>query len=198
MSCYCVSMRWVFSWWWSIWWIWSYGYSNRTKFAFGRRKGIFDRGGPVFLDLFLFLLKSFGLDKCLWLLWRSCYLGDFACMYNGPLKGKFSNVPSCCIRSSLTHLLLSPHTRQFYFRYGIEDVICLWKDLGWYFWLGCLFWYCWPDFMCWYCCLVVLWWYFWLDFCCCVDADLVYSDGGMYFQSYCWQWGQSLNGIDSF
>ena len=36
------------------------------------------------------------------------------------------------------------------------------------------------------------------SFCWCVDADLVHSDGGMYFQSFCLQWGQSFNGMDSF
>ena len=57
-------------------------------------------------------------------------MGDFACMYNSTLKGKFSSVPSCCTRSPITPLLLIPHPRQFFFRYGIEDVLCIWKDLG--------------------------------------------------------------------
>ena len=57
-------------------------------------------------------------------------MGVSACMYIGPLKGGFSSVLSCCINSSLTHLLLGPHPRQLYFRYGIEDVLGLWKDMG--------------------------------------------------------------------
>ena len=59
-------------------------------------------------------------------------MGAFVCMYNGPLKGKFSSVPSCFINSSLTPLLLSPHPRQLSFKYGIEDVLCLWKYMGSY------------------------------------------------------------------
>ena len=57
-------------------------------------------------------------------------MGVFACMYNGPLKGQFYSVPSCCINSSLTNFLLSPHPIMFSFMYGIEDVLYLWKDLG--------------------------------------------------------------------
>ena len=57
-------------------------------------------------------------------------MGTFACMYNGHLKRKFYSVPSCCIKGSLTPLLLSPHPRKYSFRYGIEDFLCLWKDLG--------------------------------------------------------------------
>ena len=54
----------------------------------------------------------------------------FACMYNGPTKGQVSSVPCCSINSSLKFLLLSLHPRHFYFRYGIHDVLDLWKDLG--------------------------------------------------------------------
>ena len=88
----------------------------------------------VFGCIFI-LLKSFGSDSCFWLFWRSCSLGFFACMYNGLLKGNFSIVSSCYINSSLTPLLLFPHTIQFSFRYGIDDVLGIWKDLGWYYWL---------------------------------------------------------------
>ena len=80
MSCSCLSIRWLFSWWLFIWWIWSYGSSNWTWFDFGRGREMFAWGGPVFLDVYLFLLKSFVLDPCLWLFWRICYLGSFACM----------------------------------------------------------------------------------------------------------------------
>ena len=66
-------------------------------------------GGPVFEYVSLFFFKSFGHDPCLWLFWRSFYLGAFACIYNGLLKGWFSSVPSCCINSYLTPLLVSPH-----------------------------------------------------------------------------------------
>ena len=84
----------------------------------------------MFLDISLFLLNYFVLDPCLRFFLRSFSLGAFACMYNGTLKGKCSNVSLCCIISSLTYLLLSPHPRQFSFRYGIEYVLCIWKDLG--------------------------------------------------------------------
>ena len=88
----------------------------------------------------------------------------FAYMYTDPLKGQFYSVTSCCINSSLTPLLLSPHPRKFSFMYRIENTLCIWKDMGWYCWLGFLCWCCWPVFLCWYCCIVVLWWYFWLKF----------------------------------
>ena len=110
----------------------------------------------------LFLSKSFGYDPRLWLFWRSCSLGEFVCLYNGPPKRKFSSVPSCYIGSSLTPFLLIPHTRQFYFRYAIEDALDIWKDLGWYCWIGFMSWCCWPVFLCWHCCLVLLCWYCWL------------------------------------
>ena len=130
----------------------------------GEGEEFFAWGGPVFLYLSLLLLDSFFIDSCLWLFWGSCSLGSFACMYNGPLTGGFSIVPSCCMISSLTPLLFNPHPRNVSFRYGIEDIICIWKDMGWYFWLGCLLWCCWPVFLCCYCCLVVLWWYSFLVF----------------------------------
>ena len=57
-------------------------------------------------------------------------MGAFSCIHNGPPKGKFNSVLSCFMSSSITPLLLSPHPRQFYFRYGIEDVLCLWKNMG--------------------------------------------------------------------
>ena len=57
-------------------------------------------------------------------------MGDFLCMYNGPLKRQLSSVAYCFINSSLTSLLLIPHPRKLSFRYGIDDVLDLWKDLG--------------------------------------------------------------------
>ena len=94
----------------------------------------------------------------------NCSLGAFLCMYNGPLKGKLSSVPSFFINSALTPLLLSTHPRQFSFRFGIDYVLRLWYYLGWCCWLIFMFWYCWLVFMCWYCCLVFLCWYCWLVF----------------------------------
>ena len=65
----------------------------------------------------------------------------------------------------LSHTFVVDSTsKTIVFRYGIEDVIYLWKDMGWYHWLGSLWWCCWPVVLCWYCCLVVMWWYFWLEF----------------------------------
>ena len=57
-------------------------------------------------------------------------MDDFACMYNYPMKGRFSSVLSCCINSCIIHSLLGPHPRRFSFRCGIEVVLGLWKDLG--------------------------------------------------------------------
>ena len=167
MSCSCGSRRLVCSLWLFIWWIYSYGSSKRTEFYFWQWQRIVSGEGPVFLDAHLFLLNSFGLDPYLWLFWISCSMVAFACMYNGTLKGKCSSVPSCCMWISLTPLLLIPHPRNFSFRYGIEDVLCLWKDLGQYYWL----YFGWPVFLCWYCYLWVIWWYFWME-----------------FQLVCWSW----------
>ena len=119
----------------------------------------------------IFLLKSFEIDPCLWFFLRSCSLGAFACMYNGPIKGGFSSVQSCCINSYITPLLLIPHPRQFSFRYWIEDVLGMWKDLVWYCLLWFLCWCYWPVFLSWYCCLVLLLWY-------CLLAFLL----------VCWRW----------
>ena len=44
---------------------------------------------------------------------------------NFPLKGQVSSFPSCSIYNSLTPLLLIPHPRQTYFRYGIDEVLDL-------------------------------------------------------------------------
>ena len=57
-------------------------------------------------------------------------MGSYTCMYNGPLKGQIFSVQSCYISSSLTPLLLTPHPIQFYFRYSIDDVLLILKDLG--------------------------------------------------------------------
>ena len=56
----------------------------------------------------------------------------FSCMYNGPLKGQFPSVSSCCMSSSIIPLLLIPHPRQSSFVYGIEYVLCIWKYLALY------------------------------------------------------------------
>ena len=109
-----------------------------------------------------FLLKYFGRDTCLWLFWRSCSLVAFVCMYNGPLNGQLSSVQSCCIKNYITPLLLIKHPIQFYYRYVINDILGIWKDMGWYCWLVFLCWYCWLVFLCWYCCLVFLCWYYWM------------------------------------
>ena len=154
MYCYCGSIRWLFSKWlfkadWFWFWTSARNFCLREACVFG---------------CILIFNNSFGLDPCLWLLWRSCYLGAFACMYNGPLKVKFYSVPSRCMSSSLTTLLLIPYPRHFSFMYRIKDVLCFWEDMGWYFWLGCLCWCFWPVFLCWYCCIGVIWWYCWLAF----------------------------------
>ena len=120
---------------------------NWTDFTFGQVQAIIAWISPVFWDESLSLLKSFGRDKYLGFLWRICSLGDFALMYNGTLKGKFSSVPPFWICSYLTLFLLRTHTRQVYFRYGIDDVLDLWKDLCWYGWLVFMCWCCWPVFM---------------------------------------------------
>ena len=93
VSCSCVSIMLVCSLWFFIWRIWLYGSSKRTDFAFGLWQRIVAGGGPVFINVSLFFLNSFGLDLCLWLIWISCSLGAFEYMYNGPLKGKYSSVP---------------------------------------------------------------------------------------------------------
>ena len=95
------------------------------------------------LDISVFLLNYLGRDAFLWLLWRSCYLDELFFMNSGPLKVKDSSFPSCCIKNVLTPLLLSPHPSQYSFRYGIDEVLGLWYDMGWYCWLAflCMHWF---------------------------------------------------------
>ena len=77
MYCCYVPTRWVYSWVLFIGLKWSYEYSKRIEFNFGRGREILAWGGPVLLDIYLLLLKSFGCDPCLWFFWRSCSLGEF-------------------------------------------------------------------------------------------------------------------------
>ena len=121
------------------------------------------------VDIFIWVFKSDWVH--LWLMTRNCSLnrirvccinvflvfgswsifmivlkkllsGQFFFMNNGPLKVQVSSFPSFCTNNYLTPLLLSPHTRQFYVGYVIDDeVLGLWKELDWYFWLVFL-WMC--------------------------------------------------------
>ena len=61
----------------------------------------------------------------------SCYLFLAKQWYSESRK---SNFPSLCINSYNTPLLLGPQTRQYSFRYGIDEVLGIWYDLNWYFW----------------------------------------------------------------
>ena len=108
ISCSCVSIRWVPSLVFSIGLIWSYGYSKWNELTFGLWQAIVAWRGSV-LGVSVFLLNPFGCVPFLWLFWRSCYLAEFLFMKNGPLKGKLSSFPSCCINKYLKPLLLSPH-----------------------------------------------------------------------------------------
>ena len=108
MYCYFVLIRWVSSWVFSIGLIWCYGSSNWTEFTFGLCRAMVARGGSV-LDVSVFLLMSFFHDPFLWLFWGSCYLAEFFFINNGPLRGKLSSLPSCCINNYLTPLLLILH-----------------------------------------------------------------------------------------
>ena len=178
MSCSCLLMRWVYLWVLYVGLIWSYGYSKRTDFTFGQGREILAWGGPVLLDVSLFLLNSFGHDPCLWLFLISCSMGEFLCIYIGPPKGKFSSVTSCCIKYSLTPFFLSRHPIHSSFGYRIDEVLGIWKDLCWYCWQVFMCWYCWQVFLCYYCwlfflcwcCWMVLLWVFWRwfgPFWCC-------------------------------
>ena len=111
----------------------------------------------VFVCIFV-LLKFFGRDIFLWLFWKSCYLGAFSCIYNGPLKGKCSSAPLCFVNNYLTPLLLSPHPVQFFFSYGIDEVLDIWRNLVWYCLIVFVCWCWWLMFFCWYFCLVFLCW----------------------------------------
>ena len=77
------------------------------------------------LYLLMFLLKYLGCDTLLLFSRRRCYPAAFFLMKNGLLKGQVSNFPPCCINNYLTNLLLSSHTRQYYFRYGIDEFLGL-------------------------------------------------------------------------
>ena len=91
-------------------------------------------------------------------------MGAFLCLYNGPLKGQFSSVPSCYTDNSHTPLLLNTNTKYPSFRYVIDEVLGLWMDLGWYFWLVFICWHCWLVFLCWYFWLIFLCWCCWMVF----------------------------------
>ena len=187
VSCSCVSIRWVSSWVFSIGLICSYGSSEWTELTFGRGQSIIAWGWPVLLYVSLFLLNSFVHDPCLWFFWRCFYLDDFFFIYNGPLEGQFYIVPTYFINHYLTTLLLIPHLIQSSFRYGIDEVLGLWKDICWYCWLVFLCWSLWLVFLCWFC-----WLFFCVGdvdwcFCGCVDAELVHSDVGIYCQNSCLQ-----------
>ena len=120
----------------------------------------------IFFGCISIFIEVQGPWSILLLLQSSCSLDYFFFVKNGPLKGQASSFPSCWINNSLTPLLLTPHTIQSSFRYGINEVLGLWYDLSWYCWLV----------------------FFW-----CVDANLVRYDVGMYCQNPGWQWVQSLN-----
>ena len=49
----------------------------------------------------------------------------FEYIYNVPLKGRLSSVPSCFINSYLTPLLISSHPIRYSFRYGIDEILDL-------------------------------------------------------------------------
>ena len=119
------SISWVSSLVFSIGFIWSCGYSKRTEFILGWLRVILSLGGAD-LDVPVFLLKYLGIDTLLWLFWRSFSISSCFLMNNGPLKGHYSNFPSCCINNYLNTLLLIPHEGHYYFRYGIDDVIGIW------------------------------------------------------------------------
>ena len=106
----CVSTVLVSSWALSIGLVWSYGSSHRTELTFEWGRSILAWVVPVLLDVSLLLLKSFGRDSLLWLFLKSCSMGAFLWMYNGPLKRQLSSDPSCFINNSLTPLLLIAHS----------------------------------------------------------------------------------------
>ena len=143
----CVPIIWVSSWVLSIGLIWQYGSSKRNGFTFGQWQAIVSYIGYV-LDVSVFLLSSIGCDTFLWLFWGKFSLTGFLFMNNGHLKGQISSLTSSCIKNYPQPLFLSTHLIQSYFRYGIDGVLSLWKDLGWY---------CWLLFLCCYCWLVFLW-----------------------------------------
>ena len=77
--------------------------------------------------------------------------------------GKFSSFPSFCINNYLTHFLSSKQLIQSSSRNGIDELLGLWKNLGWYFWLFFLCWYFWLVFLC-CCCWIVYFCACWLWF----------------------------------
>ena len=65
---------------------------------------------------------------------RSCSISEFFLTNNGPLKGIVCKFPSFWINIYINYLLLSPHKRQFYFRYRGDNFLDIWKYLDWYCW----------------------------------------------------------------
>ena len=100
---------------------------------------------------------------------KELFYGCIIFYKNCPLEGKISNPPSFYINKYLTPLLMSPHPRNYFFRYVIGEVICLWYVLDWY---------CWLDI-----------------FQRFVDVDLVNSGDETYCQNFIWLWIQSWNGM---
>ena len=123
--CSCVSIRRVASCVSSIGLMWPYGYLKRKEFTFLWWREIVAWGGAV-LGVSGFSLKSFGRDPFLLLFWRSFFLGEFFFLNNGTLKIQVYTFLSCCIDTYFTPLLLSPHTIQSSFRYGIDEVLSFW------------------------------------------------------------------------
>ena len=95
--------------------------------------------------MLIFLFRYLGINPCLLLFWRSCYLADVFLIKNCPLKRNVPNFPSCCINNSPTYLLSIPHPKHFSFWYGIEKFLDLRNDLDWYCWPVYL-WTCWTCF----------------------------------------------------
>ena len=125
-------------------------YSKRTEITLGLWQEIVALGGPE-LHVSIFLLKSFGIDTCLWLLWIRCSLDAFLLMNIGPWKGMFPDFLSCCINHSFIYLLSFLHPRHFSFRYVIDDIFGIWNDVDFYFW---------PVGLCtWWSCFGLFWWW---------------------------------------
>ena len=132
MCSLCASIRWVSSLLFSIVFMWFYGSSNWTESTLGLWWVIVDLEGDD-IEVWIFLLKSLGIDPCLLLLWSSCSLDSFYWLKMVTWKGMSPNLPLLCINSYITTLLLSPNPWQSSFRCWIEDFPGILKNKYWYY-----------------------------------------------------------------
>ena len=143
--------------------MWSYGSTKRTDFTLCLwQTSVSLRVTEHYVSTLL--LKSSGLDPCLWLLWRSYSIASSFLIINDNLKMYVYNFSLCCINNS------SP----IFFQVYIQNIFLLGMEVRSYLsferiWIGTV------------------------DLCVygCIGASLYHSGDERYCQSVCWKLVQS-------